>query len=355
MKTSIGKLLRFALPLLALTLGTLVCSSAWTAADGPVAKFPGFIPFAVSAEGVAVDKIGNVYVSIRDGVRGKILKFTPTGVQSLFADIGEAEADGLAVDAAGDVYIAMALGVDRGVYRVSREGESFRLPGTEQIVYPDALAFDKRGNLYVSELYSMDSPPAFGPGGIWRIPPKGEAELWLRDDLLTGTGSSGLGFPAGANGIAYFHGDLYVINTDKCTVVRIPVRPDGSPGQPDVWATLQDAPESPFPPYGLPPLGDGLALDVHGNVYVALVAQSAIVRINADDKSQETIAALLLDPQDALFAPFDFPVSLAFGTGKGGRESLFVPNLGWLGSLGFPGPGPGLVKIEVEVPGLPLH
>ncbi|MBP1598189.1 MAG: hypothetical protein H6Q05_3566 [Acidobacteria bacterium] len=355
MNTNIGKLMRFALLLLALALGTLLCSSAWTAADGPVAKFPGFTPFAVSAEGVAVDKIGNVYVSIRDGVRGKILKFTPTGVQSLFADIGEAEADGLAVDAAGDVYIAMALGIDRGVYRVSREGESIILPGSEQILYPDALAFDNRGNLYVTELFSMDSPPAFGPGGIWRIPPKGAAELWLRDDLLTGTGATGLGSPAGANGIAYFHGDLYVINSDKALVVRIPVRPDGSPGQPDVWATLQDAPESPFPQYGFPPFGDGLALDVHGNVYVALAAQCAIVRINAHDRSQETIAALLFDPQDPLFAPFDFPTSLAFGTGKGGRESLFVAGLGWLGSFGFPGPGPGLVKIEIWVPGLPLN
>jgi len=146
MKTNIGKLMKFALPLLVLALGTLVCSSAWTAANGPVAQFPGFTPFAASAEGVAVDKIGNVYFSIRDGVRGKILKFTPAGMQSLFADVGEAEADGLAVDAAGDVYMAMALGIDRGVYRVSREGESIRLPGTEQILYPDALAFDKRGN-----------------------------------------------------------------------------------------------------------------------------------------------------------------------------------------------------------------
>ena len=104
-----------------------------------------------------------------------------------------------------------------------------------------------------------------------------------------------------------------------------------------------------------PPLGDGLALDVHGNVYVALAAQCAIVRIDADDRSQETIAALLFDPQNPLFAPFDFPTSLAFGTGKGGRESLFVAGLGWLGSFGFPGPGPGLVKIEVGVPGLPQN
>jgi len=61
-----------------------------------------------------------------------------------------------------------------------------------------------------------------GQGGIWRIPPNGEAEVWLRDDLITGTGDL-LGFPIDTNGIQFYHGDLYVINTDQLTVVRVPV------------------------------------------------------------------------------------------------------------------------------------
>jgi hypothetical protein len=44
-----------------------------------------------------------------------------------------------------------------------------RLPGTEQIVFANALAFDHAGTLYVTESYSMSSPTTFGPGGIWRI------------------------------------------------------------------------------------------------------------------------------------------------------------------------------------------
>ncbi len=335
--------------LVALVVAVFACPGATPADRSPVAEFPAFIPFPVSTEGVAVDKFGNVYVSVRDGNRGKIWKFTPPGEQSVFADIGVAMAAGLAVDAEGDVYIAMAVGVDRGVYRINRHGHLVRLPGTEQIVFANALAFDHRGNLYVTESYSMDSPPAYGPGGIWRIPQRGEAELWLRDDLLTGIGAV-LGYPVGANGIAFYHGDLYVVNTDKGNVVRIPVKPDGSPGLPDVWAVLQEVPGSPMAGSPFPVLGDGLALDVHGNIYVAVVSRSAIVRINADDKSQETIAALFTG------TPLDTPASLAFGTGKGGRKSLFVANLGWLATIN-PGPswpGPGLVKIEAGVPGLPL-
>jgi len=156
-------------------------------------------------------------------------------------------------------------------------------------------------------------------------------------------------FPVGANGIAFYHGDLYVINTDKALVVRVPVRPDGSPGQPEVWKQVQDVIESPFyqSPF-FPVMLDGLALDVHGNVYIAVPSRSAIVRINADNRSQETVAVY---PD----VPLDAPLSLAFGTGKGERESIFVTNSGMNGRF-LPGtwPGPGLVKIQVGIPGLPL-
>ena len=50
------------------------------------------------------------------------------------------------------------------------------------------------------------------------------------------------------------------------------------------------------------------------------------------------------------------PVSLAFGTGKGERESLFITNLGISGTVvpALPWAGPGLLKIEVGIPGMPL-
>jgi len=339
----------FVLLSLALGFGALMILNAGPLPDGPAAAFPSFTPFQGTAEGVAVDKVGHVYVSYRDGEIGKICKFSPAGEKSDFATIGAAIAGGLAVDASGEVFIAMAVGADRGVYRVGWNGTPIRLRGTEKIVYANALAFDPQGTLYVSESYSMDSPPAYSQGGTWRIPPKGEAELWLRDDLLTGNGAV-LGYPVGANGIAFYHGDLYVVNTDKGLVVRVPIRPDGDPGQPDVWANLAELPDSPFAGGPFPVLGDGLALDVHGNVYVAVVSRTAVVRINAADKTQETIAALFTG------TPLDTPASLAFGTGKGAREILFVTNLGWMSALvpGPPWPGTGLVKINAGMPGMPL-
>jgi sugar lactone lactonase YvrE len=333
---------------------TLVCLSAWAAAEGPVANFPLFTPLGPGkVEGVAVDKVGDVYVSIVEGEHVRILKFSPAGDQSIFADMGKGESNGLAVDARGDVYAAVAVGAGRGVYRVSRDGNAALLPGTEKIVFANALAFDQRGNLFVTESYSITAG-GYGQGGIWRIPPGGEAELWLRDELMTGTGV--LGYPVGANGIAFYHGDLYVVNCDKGLIVRIPVHVDGSPGLPDVWATLQEVPESLLAGPSFPVLGDGLALDVHGNVYVASPSRLAIVRISAEDLTQETIATFNFDPTAPLYAPLDTPASLAFGTGKGGRTNLFVTNLGWMTTFspGAPWPGSGLVMIEAGVPGLPL-
>jgi sugar lactone lactonase YvrE len=249
----------------------------------------------------------------------------------------------------------MARGIiatpDNGVYRVDEDGTIAQVPGTDQIVLPNALAFDHRGTLYVSETFSIDPNSGdFAQGGIWRVPKGGTAELWLRDDLLTGLPPSLFPYPVGANGIAFYQGDLYAINTDKALVVRVPILPDGSPGQAEIWKQVQDVPESVLYQSPVFPLMiDGLAFDVRGNAYVTVPTRSAIVRINADDLSQETFAVY---PNE----PLDTPFNLAFGTGKGERENIFVTNGGAAGLFipSLPWPGPGLVKIEVGVPGYPV-
>lgn len=105
------------------------------------------------------------------------------------------------------------------MYRVDQSGHARLVPGTDAIVFPNALAFDRAGNLYISESFSFDAPLTeypgcdigfgsfFGQGGIWRVAPGGSAELWLRHDLLTGVcAPNPIPFPVGANGIAHRHG-----------------------------------------------------------------------------------------------------------------------------------------------------
>ncbi len=332
-----------------------IIASGGSVAAAEVEKFPAWIAMpGVTPRGVAVDEVGNVYVSageVRGGLEYMLIwKFTPAGEKSFFVEIGQGTIGGLAVHANGDLYVAMAAGQARGVWRVDRDGEKELLPNSNQIFFANGLAFDDEGTLYITESVSMDSPPTPGPGGVWRIPRGGQAELCLRGELFTGTGVLRQPVPIGANGIAYFRGNLYVTNTEKGTVLRIPVRPDGNCGSPEVWVALQEVPESPLRGAPLPVGGDGLALDVHGNVYVAVLTRSAVVRINLLDGSQETVAAFVA-------SPLDFPASLAFGTGRGERQSLFVTNLGTGRQVvpPLPWPGPGLAKIDADVPGRPLH
>lgn len=340
--------IRRSLCLLALAALAFTNSTATTAGakpSQPVDGFPAFIPMpGLSAEGVTVDKKGTVFVSVRDGDQAKVWRFTPTGEPSPITTIDSGIATGLGIAPDGALYAAVAEGTGRGVYRVGRKGNACRLPGTEQIIYANGLAFDQRGTVYVSESYSLNGS-TYGQGGIWRIRSGKSAELWLRDDLLTGIGAV-LGYPVGANGIALFQGDLYVVNTDKGLIVRVPIRRDGRPGQPAVWTTLQEVPGSPLAGSPFPVMGDGLELDEQGNAYVALVSRNAVVHIDAGTLEQATIASL----SDYPAAPLDTPPSLALGPRDRCGRDLFVTNLGWMSTI-IPGPqwpGAGLVKLNAD-------
>lgn len=274
-------------------------------------------------EGVAVDKRGDVFVSVTP--LGQIRKYDPDGseiqrVQVVPAGSGLGLA-GLAVDAPGNVYVA-AITFDegtQGVYKVSRAGSVTRLPGTEKIEFANGLAFDKRGNLYVTDT---------ARGAVWRVPADGgPAAIWYESSLLQGTGAFNFGVPLGANGIAYRQNEIVVGNTERARLVRITIEPDGSAGAVSV---LAEAPAL---------LGvDGLAFDVHGNLWAAVIAQSTIVRVSPSG-AITTIATAA----DGL----DWASSLAFGKNR----DLWVVNY----AIGPPGgPGPALLRLSVGVKGQPV-
>jgi sugar lactone lactonase YvrE len=302
-------------------------------ADGHVTTLFNFNPaLGELPEGVAVDKVGNVYIGLAP--LSKIVKFNPKGEVSDFAFLPPPTPAGigilgLAVDAPGNVYAGLFSGDEatQGVYKVDRDGNSERLPGTEAITFPNALAFDKRGNLYVTDTII---------GAVWRISPDGSVEMWIQDETLVGFILPDPGappFPIGANGIAYRQGSLFVANSTEAQIVRIPILKDGSAGSPEIF--VKD-------PAELLVL-DGIGLDVHGNIYGAVITQSKLVKIDAQTKEITTLATAA----DGL----DFPASLSFGTGKGDRQSVFVTNY----AIGPPGgTGPALMKVEVGEPGLPL-
>jgi sugar lactone lactonase YvrE len=294
-------------------------------APAHAAEIETLVTFDVGAgelpEGVAVDHRGNIFVSLTAPV-SEIRKIAPNGEQTTFVDLdlGGFGPLGLAVDAPGNVYVA-ANSFDpatQGVYRVTPSGEATRMPGTGAIAFPNGLAFDQRGILYVAD----------STGLVWRIPRGGEAEVWSDDPALVGDGSAGAGVPIGANGITYRTNEIVVGNTDLGTLVSIPILPDRSAGEAAVIA------EDPAI-FGI----DGLAVDVHGTIYACVIAQSTVVRVRGDD------VEILADADDGIVGAS----SIAFGQGMRDHKSLYGVNFG----IFSPAPTPSLFRLPVGVPGAP--
>jgi sugar lactone lactonase YvrE len=281
-----------------------------------------------NTEGVAVDRVGDVFVSVTP--LGDLWKI-PVGstTPEPFGHVGGIVPGrdfgmlGLAVDVFGNVYAAVQSAdpaVD-GVWRFDRAtGAATRLPGTSAIAIPNGLAFDNRGNLFVTDSAA---------GAIWRIPWGGSAQVWLQDPALAGNGSLGLGVPLGANGIAFRNGVFTVTNTELRTILTVP---EGGAGPIGILTTLADNP-------------DGVTMDVHGNAYVAINLQNMIGRISPDG-SLDVLAS---------GDPLDFPSSVAFGTAAGGRRTLFGVNFS-LGELFGqpPGFGPAVFTLDVGAAGVPV-
>jgi sugar lactone lactonase YvrE len=274
-------------------------------------------------EGVAVDKRGDVFVSLSP--LGQIRKIDRDGSESTLATLVPPNSGfgvlGLAVDAPGNLYAAVATfdPATSGVYKVARDGSFARLPGTEDIAFPNGVTLDKNGNVYVTDTIL---------GAIWRVPAAGGlAHVWFQSALLLGDGSAGLGVPIGANGIAYRQNEIVVGNSEGERLLRIPIEPDGSAGTATILA--QGSAVS---------FADGLAFDVHGNVWVCLIASSTIVRV-----SPSGVVTTVATAADGL----DWTSSIAFG--KNGE--LWAVNF----AIGPPGgPGPALLRLAVGVKGQPV-
>ena len=316
--------------IIAVVAAALTVPSAPAAAEGHVETFVAFDPAAGEfPEGIAVDKRGNVYVSLIPA--NQIRRIAPSGAQSVVAEfdapgLGPA---GLAVNAKGTIYVAVSSlnlatretdPATRGVYRVLEDGTSERLPGTGAMLFPNDVTLDKRGNVYATDT---------SRGAVWRISPRGSAEVWADHPLLKGSGAFGFGFPIGANGIALRHNTIIVANTERSLLVALRIEPDGSAGAPTVLA------ESPAL------VGtDGIALDVHGNIYAGIGVQNKIIRIDGDGS-----IVILATAEDGL----NQPSTVAFGTGRSERKTLFVANF----SLLSPAPTPAVLKLPVGEPGQP--
>src|SRR5205823_13252193 len=166
-------------------------------------------------KGLAIDKVGGTFVSM--SFLGQLWEFAPgSTAPQIFGSVSGIVPGqdfgllGLATVPVGNVYGAVqaASPSANGVWRFDHvTGAATRIPGSQGIQLANGLAFDPRGNLYVTDSRM---------GAIWRIHRGGSAQVWLQDPVLTGDGS--LGLFIGANGIAFRNGVLDVTNTERRTL-----------------------------------------------------------------------------------------------------------------------------------------
>ncbi len=106
-------------------------------------------------DAVACDSANNVYVS----VSGAILKITPDGSQSVFANVGAA---GLAFDWAGNLYTSGG----NTIRRITPDGTSSVWSVSPTLDRGKGMAFDSAGYLYVAD---------WGNYGLEKFSPTGQA------------------------------------------------------------------------------------------------------------------------------------------------------------------------------------
>lgn len=153
----------------------------------------------------------------------QVARVTPQGKVTILATLppatsGTAVVSGIVQVPDGTLYVDYIAGAESGIWRLGRDGTL-----TQAVALPDAkflngLALDPRSGA----LFATD--PAAGT--VWRAWPRtGKAEIWATGDKLL-PGAAGFG----ANGIKVHNGSVWVSNTDHGTLLRIPVRPDGTAG-----------------------------------------------------------------------------------------------------------------------------
>lgn len=194
-------------------------------------KAEGLLDIPDITESVAVASDGTVFTAAT--CSGYIYQIDTAGISSIIGKIPFAgdtsscdkfNALGVALAEDGGIWVVVASFEPQynGIWQIHPNGSTelaYPMDPTSAPL-PNDLTFDSDGTLYITESTI---------GSIWRASPSGKVHQWFTSNLLSPPAGG-----YGANGIAFKDDALYVGNTSKGIIVRIPIESDGSPGNPDI-------------------------------------------------------------------------------------------------------------------------
>ncbi|MBC7939993.1 MAG: hypothetical protein H7Z19_09570 [Chitinophagaceae bacterium] len=272
-------------------------------------------------ESIAASHDGTLWIVNKEGAR--IERIAPDGTRIGFATLPE-NVTGVELAADGGLYATgRAKGKPETVYRIDAAGKVEVLVELPQAKFLNGLVRISPHTLLVADS---------GAKTVWKIDlATRSASRWLTHEWL-GHRDAAHEFPTntfipGANGIKRFKDAIYVSSTDRALIVRVPIRNDGSAGEPQVWA--RDL------------VIDDFAFDVDGSLYGTTHPLSTVVRVRADG-SRSTIAT---GQQGVVGA-----TAVVFGTRPGDERSLYVVGNGRIKYEQANHPV-RLVRLDVRVPG----
>jgi MFS family permease len=163
----------------------------------------------------------------------QVARVTPRGKVTILATLpaaasGTTVVSGIVRVLGGTLYVNRfdIGGTGSGIWRISRDGTAKPVAALPGAKFLNGLALDP----CTGALLATDSTL----GVVWRVWPRtGKAEIWASGAALQPSTSSGLG----ANGLKVHDGSVWVSNSSKGTLLRIPVSPDGTAGSPFVIAS----------------------------------------------------------------------------------------------------------------------
>lgn len=179
-----------------------------------------------------------------------------------------ATADGIVRAPGGVLYVDYGAGDQSGVWMIEPGSTTAtQLAALPQVGWLNGLALDPAHE----DLLATDSTN----GTVWKISlTDGSASIWAQGADLQPNSTTG----KGANDVQVHDGAAYVSNTDKGTLLRIPINSDGSAGTATTVAQ------------GITSI-DGFAIDASGDVIAAQNYADQVAIIHPDGTSQTVLTS----------------------------------------------------------------